>query len=97
MVFYGRQNPHEALAFAIARLQDGSADEMFTAFYESAVPAALPDGRSLLSGGVAVRLAATPAPAGQQDLFSFTPAELFDRPADTSNGAIAALAQLIGG
>jgi len=95
MVFYGRQNPHEALAFAIARLQDGSADEMFTAFYESAVPAALPDGRSLLSGGVAVRLAATPAPAGQQDLFSFTPAELFDRPADTSNGAVAALALLI--
>lgn len=95
MVFYGRQNPHEALAFAIARLQDGSADEMFTAFYESAVPAALPDGRRLLSGGIAVRLAAGPAPAGQEDIFSFTPAELFDRPAGADNGSITALAQLI--
>ena len=68
---------------------------MFTAFYESAVPAALPDGRRLLSGGIAVRLAAGPAPAGQEDIFSFTPAELFDRPAGTDNGSIAALAQLI--
>ena len=92
MVFYGRQNPHEALAFAIARLQDGSADEMFTAFYESAVPAALPDGRSLLSGGVAVRLAATRT-SRHRGYLLLHPGGTVRPTGDTSNGAVAALAQ----
>jgi 3-oxoacyl-[acyl-carrier-protein] synthase II len=95
MVFYGKQEPQEALAAAIARLQDGSADDMFCAFYEASIPAALPDGRCCLNGSVVLRLAAQPAPDGQEDLIAFTPEELFQQSADCEQGMIAALAQLI--
>jgi hypothetical protein len=60
MVLYGEQDVREALEFAALRLADGSAEEMVVAAYESAAGLALPDGRAVAHGAVALHLQASP-------------------------------------
>ena len=60
-VLYGVQDVREALAFAFARLQDGSAMEMFAGAYESFLPMAFPASKRALNGAMVLRLAATPS------------------------------------
>lgn len=61
MVFYGEQDMREALRFACARLNDGSADEMLAGFCEAFCPAAFPDGMKALSGAVVLHLCTEPS------------------------------------
>ena len=60
-VLYGVQDVREALAFAYARLMDGSATEMFAGAYEAFMPMAFPKSQSAVNGAMVLRLAATPA------------------------------------
>lgn len=59
MVFYGNQDIRAALDFAVARLLDGSAEDMLVGFYESAPALSLPDGCQVLHGAVVLRLGLT--------------------------------------
>ena len=78
MVFYGHQDVRAALDFAIARLLDGSADDMLVGFYESAPPPSLPDGCQVLHGAVVLRLGLETAACGRglllPDLAAMAPA-----------------------
>jgi hypothetical protein len=60
-VLYGVQDVRESMAFAYARLQDGSATEMFVGAYEAFLPMAFPNSQRALNGALVLRLAATPA------------------------------------
>ena len=60
-VLYGVQDVREALAFAYARLMDGSANEMFVGAYEAFMPMAFPESLCALNGAMVMRLSATPA------------------------------------
>ena len=51
--------PRFALDFAVARLLDGSAEDMLVGFYESAPALSLPDGCQVLHGAVVLRLGLT--------------------------------------
>ncbi|MBQ6471094.1 MAG: hypothetical protein IJJ33_03855 [Victivallales bacterium] len=59
-VFFGPQDPRNALDFAYARLLDGSSDTMLALFHEATCPQALPDGCAPLNGAIALLLSATP-------------------------------------
>ena len=96
MVFYGPQDARAALDFAVARLLDGSADDMLVGFYESAPAPALPDGWAVLHGAVVLRLGvlseSEPACGWELPL-----PELAARPATAmpAAGAVAALKDLL--
>jgi 3-oxoacyl-(acyl-carrier-protein) synthase len=91
--FFGNQDIRELLLFALARLSDGSADEMAVGAYETAPPATLPDGRPLLRGALALRLAATPADGD----VAVIPVEQFLSlsPHFPATGAVSALANIL--
>jgi hypothetical protein len=92
-VFFGNQDVRELLLFALARLSDQSAEEIAVGAYEAAPAATLPDGRPLLRGAVALRLAATPAPS---DIAVIPVEQLLALPPQLpATGAVAALANIL--
>lgn len=94
MVLYGEQDVREALEFAAVRLQDGTAEDMVVAAYESAEGLALPDGHAVAHGALALYLQATPdrptlATLDLERLRALPPA-------DSANGMTAAFIQTLG-
>jgi 3-oxoacyl-(acyl-carrier-protein) synthase len=95
MVLYGEQDVREALEFAARRLHDGSADDMLVTAYESAAEPALPDGRAVAHGALALRLQAQP---DRPTLLTLDLAPLRALPAaDTADGMTAALLRTLAG
>ena len=78
MVLFGNQDARETLEFAAARLADGTAEEMLVGAYEAGYAAALPDGRCVLNGALALKVAATPS---DDDVMAIHLAEVRKQPA----------------
>jgi 3-oxoacyl-(acyl-carrier-protein) synthase len=93
MVFYGEQDVRETIEFAARRLDDGSADDMLVAAYESAEGLALPDGSAVAHGALALYLQAKP---DRPTLFTLDLERLRALPAvDSATGMTAALIQTL--
>ncbi len=93
MVLYGEQDVREALEFAARRLDDGSADEMVVAAYESAEGLALPDGAAVAHGALALYLQAKP---DRPSLVTLDLERLRGlAPADSARGMTAAFIQVL--
>ncbi|MBQ7650852.1 MAG: hypothetical protein IJS15_07825 [Victivallales bacterium] len=87
-VLYGVQDVRESLAFAYARLRDGSADEMFVGAYEAFAPMAFPESLRALNGAMVLRLSATPA---EGDVAALDMSRLFLEKSADGVGAVAQL------
>ena len=87
-VLYGVQDVREALAFAYARLQDGSATEMFVGAYEAFLPMAFPNSQSALNGAMVLRVAAAPSDG---DVAALDMSRLFLEKSTAGAGAVAQL------
>jgi 3-oxoacyl-(acyl-carrier-protein) synthase len=93
MVFYGLQDLREAVEFAASRLLDRTADDMLCGFYEAVNPDALPDGRHILNGAIALRLSLQ---SSGHDVGAFSLAALRALPpVNPVEGVIAAFPQLL--
>ncbi len=93
MVLFGNQDVRETLEFAAARLADGTAEEMLVGAYEAGYTAALPDGRQVLNGALALKVAATPS---DHDVMAIRLADLRKLPASMPQfGMVAALGKLL--
>ncbi len=88
-VFYGSQSPAELLMFAAERFRHGDADEMLLGCYEATVPAAIPDGWSVLNGAIALKVSPTQS---ENDIFTIDLGQLRPTPA---NGSVEALGKLL--
>ena len=92
-VLFGNQDARETLEFAAARLADGTAEEILVGAYEAGYAAALPDGRQVLNGALALKVAATPS---GDDVMAIRLADLRKLPAAMPElGMVAALGQLL--
>ena len=60
MVFGGSAEVLDALDFALARLHDGTAEEMLVGAFEAVSAGPCPDGLEVLNGGLVLRLGLTP-------------------------------------
>ncbi len=94
MVLYGDQDVREAVEFAVCRLGDGTADEMLVAAYESAEGEALPDGRSVAHGAVALLLRRAVAGSGAPAVLDVERLRS-PPPPDTTDGMTAAFVRLL--
>ncbi|MCR4574118.1 MAG: beta-ketoacyl-[acyl-carrier-protein] synthase family protein [Lentisphaeria bacterium] len=94
-VLFGNQDARELLEFAAARLADGTAEEILVGAYEAACMAALPDGRQVLNGAIAMKLSATPS---DDDVMTIRLTDLRKLPtAMPTFGMVAALGRLLKG
>ncbi len=87
-VLYGVQDVREALAFAFARLQDGSADDMFVGAYEAFLPMACPESQRALNGSIVLSVATMPADG---DVAVIDMPKLFSEKQPSGAGAVAQL------
>lgn len=94
LVLYGDQDVREAVEFAVCRLGDGTADEMLVAAYESAEGQALPEGRSVAHGAVALRLRRSAAGSGALAVLDVERLRSLPTP-ETGDGMTAALVRLL--
>jgi hypothetical protein len=93
MVLFGNQDVRETLEFAAARLADGTAEEMLVGAYEAGYAVALPDGRQVLNGALALKVAATPS---DHDVMAIRMADLRKQPAAMPQlGMVAAFGKLL--
>ena len=93
MVLFGNQDVRETLEFAAARLADGTAEEMLVGAYEAGYAAALPDGRCVLNGALALKVAAPPS---GHDVMAIRLADLRKQPAAMPQlGTVAAFGKLL--
>ena len=97
LVLTGPQNAAGALLFAADHFADDTADSMLIGAYEAPAHDALPDGRNILKGAIALRVSPTPSP---NDLAAIPVCALRERcrePLPSTTGAIPALLSLLQG
>ena len=95
LVLTGPQNAAGALLFAADHFADDTADSMLIGAYEAPAHDALPDGRNILKGAIALRVSPTPSP---NDLAAIPVSALRERCRATlpsTTGAIPALLSLL--
>ena len=95
LVLTGPQNAAGALLFAADHFADDTADSMLIGAYEAPAHNALPDGRNILKGAIALRVSPTPSP---NDLAAIPVSALRERcrePLPSTTGAIPALLSLL--